>query len=220
MTSNGLFISFEGGEGSGKTTQINRLSEFLNGLSQKIITTREPGGTKESEKIREFLVKRDGGNWTPEAEVLLLYAARSLHVEQVIRPALEEGKTVITDRFSDSTIAYQGHGHGYSLDKITAIDELILGGLKPDITFILDIGAAEGIARSTRRLAGENSTFDRMEDRFEQLDISFHEKLRDGFLNIAKNNPDRCHVIDATQDLDTVTENVFAIIKEKLEITA
>lgn len=212
----GLFISFEGGEGSGKTTQINRLSELLTDQGHKVISTREPGGTLEAEKIRDFLVKRDGGNWSPEAETLLLYAARSMHVNAVIKPALAEGKTVITDRFSDSTIAYQGYGHGYPLDKITALDELILSGLKPDTTFILDIPAAEGIARSTRRLTSETSNFDRMEDRFEQLDITFHEKLREGFLQIAKAAPNRCHIIDATQDLDTVTQQVKTIITQKI----
>jgi len=214
--SDSLFISFEGGEGSGKTTQINRLSEFLNAKGQKVVATREPGGTTEAEKIRDFLVNRDGGNWSPEAETLLLYAARSMHVNSVIKPALENDKTVITDRFSDSTLAYQGYGHGYDLDKIIAIDELVLGGFKPDITFILDIDAEEGIARSTRRLAGEELGFDRLEDRFERLDIEFHHKLRQGFLEIAKQNPKRCHVIDATQSLDEVTAEIQAILEKKL----
>ena len=139
-----------------------------------------------------------------------------MHVSSIIKPALEQGKTVITDRFSDSTMAYQGYGHGYPLETIESLNTLILGDLKPDITFILDIEAKEGIARSTRRLAGEASSYDRMEDRFEQLDISFHEKLRQGFLTIAKQNPGRCHVIDATQDLDTVTEEIQTIMQKRL----
>jgi dTMP kinase len=213
----GYFISFEGGEGSGKTTQINRLSEFMTAQKNKIITTREPGGTPESEKIRDFLVKRDGGNWSPEAEVLLLYAARSMHVSRVIKPALQEGITVITDRFSDSTIAYQGYGHDYPLEKINALDDIILSGFKPDITFILDIPAADGIARSSHRLSKEANSFDRMEDRFEQLHIAFHEKLRQGFLTIAKQNPARCHVINAAQDIDSVTLEIQNIIKAKIQ---
>lgn len=215
-TNKGLFISFEGGEGSGKTTQINRLSTFLNTLGHKVVTTREPGGTPEAEKIRDFLVKRDGGNWSPEAETLLLYAARSMHVKTVIAPALEEGKIVITDRFSDSTLAYQGYGHGYALDKIKQLDTLILDSLKPDLTFILDIDPEQGIKRSTRRMTEQNSSFERMEDRFEQLDISFHQKLRAGFLQIAKENPQRCHVIDAAQDMDSITEKTLTITKKYL----
>ena len=208
----GLFISFEGGEGSGKTTQINRLSDYLNAQGRRIVSTREPGGTEEAEKIRNFLVKRDGGNWTPEAETLLLYAARSMHVEQIIKPGLHDGKIVISDRFSDSTRAYQGYGHGYDIDKINALDALILNGFKPDITIVLDIDPQEGIDRSTRRLANEALNLKRMEDRFEQLDIDFHQKLRQGFLDIAKQEPDRCHVVDAAQSLDKVTADIQAIV--------
>ena len=211
-SSTGLFISFEGGEGSGKTTQINRLSDYLNVQGRRIVSTREPGGTDEAEKIRNFLVKRDGGNWTPEAETLLLYAARSMHVQQIIKPGLDDGKVVISDRFSDSTLAYQGYGHGYDLQKIRDLDALILDGFKPDVTFILDIEPQKGIERSTRRLANEALNLNRMEDRFEQLDISFHEKLRAGFLEIAAQEPQRCHVIDASQDLDKVTEDIQKII--------
>lgn len=211
-SSTGLFISFEGGEGSGKTTQINRLSDYLNAQGRRIVSTREPGGTDEAEKIRNFLVKRDGGNWTPEAETLLLYAARSMHVQQIIKPGLDDGKVVISDRFSDSTLAYQGYGHGYDLQKIRDLDALILDGFKPDVTFILDIEPQKGIERSTRRLANEALNLNRMEDRFEQLDISFHEKLRAGFLEIAAQEPQRCHVIDASQDLDKVTEDIQKII--------
>ncbi len=212
----GTFITFEGGEGSGKTTQINRLSSYLTNKGYKVIATREPGGTPEAEKIREFLVKRDNGNWTPEAEVLLLYAARSMHLETIIKPALAEGKIVISDRFSDSTLAYQGYGHGYDINKIIALDALMIDAFKPSITFILDIPAADGIARSTRRLADEALSMDRLEDRFEQLDIAFHERLRQGFLKIAKTNPSRCHLIDATKDLDTVTKAIKTIIDTKL----
>lgn len=217
LNKKGLFISFEGGEGSGKTTQINRLASYLNDKNIKVVSTREPGGTDEAEKIRELLVKRDGGNWNAEAEVLMLYAARSMHIERVIKPALEGGKVVITDRFSDSTIAYQGYGHGYDLDKIKHIDELICSEIKPSLTFILDIDPEEGIKRSTRRLAGEELGFNRLEDRFEQLDISFHEKLRQGFLKIAENDKERCHVIDASASLDDVTAAINAVIDKEIE---
>lgn len=212
----GFFISFEGGEGSGKTTQINRLSTFLNEKGRKVVTTREPGGTAEAEIIRNLLVKRDGGHWSAEAETLLLYAARSMHVTQIVRPALADKKVIISDRFSDSTLAYQGYGHGYALEKIKKLDDLVLEGLKPDLTFILDIDPEKGIERSTRRLSQESSAFDRMEDRFEQLGVAFHEKLREGFWEIARQEPKRCVVIDASQPLDVVTEDIQKVIEEKL----
>ncbi len=203
-----LFITFEGGEGSGKTSQINRLASRLTNQGYKVLTTREPGGTEESEKIRDLLVQRGGGNWSAEAETLLLYAARSMHVEKIIKPALNSGKIVICDRFSDSTMAYQGYGHGYPLDKIQALDTLILNNFKPDLTLILDIAAKKGLERSTRRLATEACTESRNEDRFEQLAIEFHEKLRNGFLAIAESDPSRCKVIDATNDIDEVEISV------------
>jgi dTMP kinase len=213
----GFFISFEGGEGSGKTSQINRLAEFLTARGYKTVSTREPGGTPEAEKIRDLLVKRDGGNWSPEAETLLLYAARSMHAKQIIRPALDEGNIVITDRFSDSTLAYQGYGHGYPLEKIKEIDNIILSGLKPNLTFLLDIDPEEGIKRSTRRLTEQTGKFERMEDRFEKLDIEFHKKLRKGFLDIAKENPERCHIIDAAQSMEQVTQSIIGIAEKHLD---
>ena len=211
-----MFITFEGGEGSGKTSQINRLSEYLNVLGHKVVSTREPGGTPEAEKIRDFLVKRDGGAWSPAAEVLLLYAARVMHVEHVITPALVRDKIVVCDRFSDSTLAYQGYGHGYDLDAIKQLDALMLSDVKPDLTIILDIPAQEGIERSTRRLAGEALGFDREEDRFERLDIEFHEKLRQGFLDIAAQESERCVVLDAGQSIDAVAAKVREIIDDRL----
>lgn len=212
-----LFITFEGGEGSGKTTQINRLSSFLSEAGQKVITTREPGGTEESEAIRDLIVQRDAGDWTPLAEVLLLNAARTMHVEKIIKPALTEDKIVISDRFSDSTVAYQGYGHQMDLKDIATIQDLVLGGLKPDMTFILDIDPEEGLKRSDRRLAGEQFVLNQQEDRYENMELEFHQRLRNGFLEIAKNDPERCHVIDASQDMDKVTEQIRAIVETKLK---
>jgi len=216
MTAKGVFITFEGGEGSGKTTQINKLAEKLTSLKKKVITTREPGGTPEGEKIRNLLVQRDGGNWTPTAECLLLYAARAMHVESVVKPALEKGKIVISDRFHDSTFAYQGYGRGLELEKIQALNDLTIGSFKPDLTFILDITPDKGLARSTRRLAAESLHIKQTEDRFESLDLSFHEKLRKGFLDIAKKDPKRCHVIDASQDVDAIAAQIAAIAIKKV----
>ena len=213
----GLFITFEGGEGSGKTTQINRLSQTLSQLGKKVITTREPGGTPEAERVRELIVQRDGGAWTPMAEILLLFAARIMHVEQIIRPALEEGKIVICDRFTDSTRAYQGYGHEMGLESIENLNTLTLGDFKPDLTFILDIDPEEGLKRSDRRLAAEQFQVKQREDRYEQLDIEFHKRLRQGFLDIAEKEPKRCHVIPAMQDVEALAGQIANIVREKVE---
>lgn len=212
----GLFITFEGGEGSGKTSQINRIAQSLLEQKRKIITTREPGGTPEAEKIRNLIVQREGGNWSPLSETLLLFAARILHVEQIIRPALETGKMIISDRFTDSTRAYQGYGHGLSLDTIETINTAVLGDFKPHLTFILDIEPEIGLARSERRLAGEHFMGAQSEDRFEKLELEFHKRLRNGFLQIAKNDPARCHVIDATQDMNDITHQILHIIQSRV----
>jgi dTMP kinase len=213
----GLFITFEGGEGAGKTTQINRLAQSLTEQSHKVITTREPGGTPEAEKIRDLLVQRDGGQWSPISEALLLFAARSLHAERVIKPALDEGKIVICDRFTDSTRAYQGYGHELDLKVIEDLVDTVLGGLEPNLTFILDIEPESGLSRSERRLASEALDIKQREDRFENLEIEFHEKLRQGFLEIAKNNPDRCKVLDATQSIDDISQEILKAALAKIE---
>jgi len=212
----GFFITFEGGEGAGKTTQINRLAQSLNDAGQKIVTTREPGGTPEAEKIRDLLVQRDAGHWSPMSEALLLFAARQLHVDRVIQPALDDDKVVICDRFTDSTRAYQGYGHELEADKIEALKQTVLGDIEPDLTIILDIEPKAGLLRSGRRLAAEALDIKQKEDRFENMDISFHEKLRQGFLNIAKENPDRCKVFDASKDLDKIAQEILKTVEQKL----
>jgi dTMP kinase len=208
MSKSGFFISFEGGEGAGKTTQINRLAKALNARGHKVVTTREPGGTDEGEKIRDLLVQRDGGNWTPMAECLLLSAARLMHLEKVIRPALQDGMIVISDRFLDSTRAYQGYGHQFDLKAIDDLSTLVIGDFKPDLTFILDIDPQKGLERSGRRLAAEELHIDQLEDRFENLDISFHKRLRNGFLEIAKREPERCKIIDAARSPDDIATDI------------
>lgn len=208
----GLFITLEGGEGTGKTTQISLLSETLNSLGHDIVITREPGGTQEAEKIRTLLVDRDGGDWTPEAEVMLLFAARNMHVEKLIRPALAEGKIVICDRFTDSTRAYQAYGHGLDLNVVEEAKQLSIGDFEPDLTFVLDLPVDVGLSRAGKRLHDQGSS----EDRFEQLDISFHEKLRNGFLDIAKNAPDRCHVIDASLSVENIAETIQSLVLSRL----
>ena len=215
----GLFITFEGGEGAGKSTQCRRLKSALEVAGHDVVLTREPGGTPESEKIRDLLVQRDGGNWTPMAECLLFFAARQMHVEKLIKPSLAAGKIVICDRFTDSTIAYQGYGHGFDIPTIEQIARLSLGDFQPDLTFILDLPVAEGLARSLRQkegAAGRENT----EDRFEKLHMDFHEKLRAGFLDIARKAPSRCIIVDALQPVEDVyrvmTETVQQKIKTKI----
>jgi len=215
--SNGFFIAFEGGEGSGKTTQINKLAESLANDGYKVTTTREPGGTPDAETIRDLVVQRGGGDWTPMAEMLLIYAAREMHLQQVIHPALEEGKIVLCDRFIDSTTAYQGYGHGLDLDIIQKIRTLVMGTFQPDLTLILDLEPEIGLQRSGRRLAAEELNIDQTEDRFENMDIDFHNRLRAGFLEIAKQEATRCHVVDAAQDIEAIQEQLYSCAKERLE---
>lgn len=202
----GIFITLEGGDGAGKTTQIRLLSEVLRAQGRDVVLTREPGGTPEAEKIRDFLVRRDGGNWTPMAECLLLYAARQMHVENLIKPALTEGKVVISDRFADSTRAYQSFGHGLPLETIESLNRISLGDFAPDLTFILDLPVDVGMARAGKRLADDNS----QEDRFERMGAKFHERLRQGFLEIARRDSDRCVVIDATRSVEEIAADIAA----------
>lgn len=213
MTARGVLITLEGGEGAGKSTQSRKLKEYLEAQGRTVILTREPGGTPEAEKIRDLLVQRDGGNWTPLAECLLFFAARQMHVETLIKPALKDGKIVICDRFTDSTRAYQSYGHGFSLETIEKLNDVALDGFAPDLTLILDLPVEMGLERSfaqKEKSAGREAT----EDRFEKLDRSFHEKLRQGFLDIAKNNPQRCRVIDATRSAEAMFDDIVKVISD------
>lgn len=208
----GLFITLEGGEGTGKTTQIEALSATLQDKGHDVVLTREPGGTPEAEKLRDLLVQRDGGDWTPMAEVLLLFAARQMHITTLIQPALDAGKIVICDRFTDSTRAYQSYGHGLPLEQIDRVNDVAIDGFAPDITIILDMPVEKGLARAGKRLADDDSS----EDRYERLDISFHEKLRQGFLQIAQKEPQRCHVIDAERPVDNIAKDIEALVLSRV----
>lgn len=195
----GKFITFEGGEGTGKSTQTVLLADYLNDKGHKVLLTREPGGSDGAELIRALLVSGDVGRWSPITEVLLLYAARCEHWANVIKPALARGEWVICDRFADSTMAYQGYGHGVDRVFINKLYIAVVGTRQPDWTFIFDLDPAIGVERALKRHTSEN--------RFEHMDLSFHNRAREGFKKIAQQNPDRCHVIDATQ-------SVYAIHKE------
>lgn len=204
------FITFEGGEGSGKSTQVKRLAARLAGLGRDVLLTREPGGTLEAEAVRSLLVSGDVARWTARSEALLNYAAREQHLEQVIRPALARGSTVLCDRFMDSTRAYQGHAGGCDLALIDALEQAIVGATRPALTLIFDIDPALGLARARQR--GDALA----EDRYERKGLAFHTKLREGFLDILRRNPKRCRLIDAAQDADSVAGDVWSIVSGAL----
>ena len=207
----GFFITLEGGEGAGKSTQSRFLADYFAKAGYKIVSTREPGGTKEAEKIRGLIVDRDGGNWSSLEETLLLFTARLNHVEHVIKPALARGEIVICDRFFDSTTAYQGYGHGFDLTTIETIKQLTIGDFAPDLTLLFDLSPDIGLARSNRRLQNAGAT----EDRFEALDIEFHHRLRDGFLKLAAQNQNRFETINAAQSPDDIQREIVKILESK-----
>ncbi len=204
----GRFITLEGGEGAGKSTQLRRLAETLAARGIDVLTTREPGGSKGAEEIRALLVSGDTGRWGPVTEALLHSAARRDHLERTVWPALEAGRWVVCDRFFDSTMAYQGYGLGLGRERIAALQALALDGFRPDLTLILDIDVRTGLRRAAARAGGE--------DRYERMDIGFHERLRHGFLDIAEREPERCAVIDADADLDHVQARVWNAVASRL----
>ena len=209
MTLRGLFITFEGGEGCGKTTQIQKLALFIKSIfSVPFIVTREPGGVPAAELIREILVNGEAETWSPTTEGFLMSAARYEHVEQIIRPALVQNKLVISDRFVDSTIVYQGIVGGVSIDDIAAMNKIACGDIYPDVTIILDIDSQIGLARARSRREGE--------DRFEAKGPAFHEKVRAGFLEIAANAPSRCVVIDANRTPDEIATDIWQVVRPYL----
>lgn len=204
----GRFITFEGGEGAGKSTQLKLLAEALAKADFEVVTTREPGGSKGAEAIRALLVTGDTDRWDAETEALLHTAARRDHLARTVWPALDRGAWVVCDRFADSTLAYQGYGHGLGLDFIQDLTKLAIGGFTPDLTLVFDLPVEEGLRRATGRGGAE--------DRYERMGTAFHERLRQGFLDIAKRDPDRCAVIDATADVQTVHQTVLRAVKSRL----
>lgn len=203
------FITLEGGEGAGKSTQIRRLAERLTARGHKVVTTREPGGAPGAELIRELLVTGETGRWAPRTEALLHFAAREEHLARTIRPALDRGDWVISDRFVDSTMAYQGVAQGLGADFITRLRNLVVGDDMPVLTLILDIDPELGLKR-----AGGRATSG--EDRYERMDIQLHKNLRQAFENISKNEPDRCVLIDAEASEDEVASAIWRVVEERL----
>ncbi|MFN3857832.1 MAG: dTMP kinase [Caulobacter sp.] len=206
--SKGLFITFEGGEGAGKSTQVRRLADRLKIAGRRVIMSREPGGSPGGEAIRDLLVRGDTDRWSPMTEALLMNAARRDHIERVIRPALDAGDIVISDRFADSTRAYQGAGGEADPEFIAALERYVVGDTRPDMTIILDLPVETGLRRALSRGGAEA--------RFEAKGEAFHERLRKGFLDIAAAEPDRCIVIHADQTPDAIEEAIWRSVSELL----
>ena len=201
---NNLFITFEGGDGSGKSTQVNLLKNYLDNLNFETIKTREPGGTPSAEILRDLLTTGEVEKWTPMSEALLMWASRYEHLIQVIEPALNSGKNVICDRFYDSTYAYQGIAHNLGIDEMEKLKKIIIGNIEPDVTFVLDIDPKVGLKRSLDRSNQEN--------RFESYNIDFHNKIRSAFLEIAKKNKNRCVVVDASLNEQEINNLIITVI--------
>lgn len=200
----GKLITFEGPEGSGKSTQSKLLCEYLRGKSIPFIYTREPGGTEIGEEIRQLLLDPENVSMTQECECLLYLAARAQLVEELIRPALRDGKVVILDRFTDSTIAYQGYGHNLDIDFIKGLTDFIAKGIRPDLTILLDVETKEGLKRSL----GSHR-----KDRMEARGVGYHRKVREGYLELAKDEPDRIKVISTKSSVDKAQR----LIREEVE---
>lgn len=200
------FVTFEGGEGGGKSTQLRLLAESLRAIGETVVTTREPGGAPGAEEIRRLLVEGEPGRWPAEAEALLHFAARAEHLSSVIRPALDQGQWVLSDRFADSTLAYQGYGQGLDLSWLWTLRARIVGATEPGLTLLLDLPVETGLGRA------------REQQRYERMGTEFHERLRDGFLAIAKEEPERCTVIDATRSIDAVATDVRAAVSKRFGV--
>ena len=208
----GRFITFEGGEGAGKSTQVRILAERLRGAGLEVVATREPGGSTGAEAIRALLVTGEVDRWSAVSETLLMYAARRDHIERTIRPALERGAWVISDRFADSTRAYQGAGGGVAPGFVAALETFVLEQTRPDLTLILDLPVEQGLARAGLRGGAEA--------RFEAKGSAFHQRLREGFLGIAKAEPNRCVVLDAAAPPDVVSDAVWSVVAGRLPIAS
>jgi dTMP kinase len=205
--SRGTFITVEGGEGAGKTTMMDRMVEWLAARGRTVVRTREPGGTELAEKLREILLDKKTVGLSGQAELLLMFAARAQHLAELIRPALERGDTVLCDRFTDATWAYQGGGRGLPLDDIGALEALVHGDLQPDLTVLLDIPVAQGLRRASHR--GET-------DRFEEESTGFFERVRRAYLARAAAAPERFAIVDASAGLEDVWAQVENVLQQRV----
>jgi dTMP kinase len=204
----GRFITLEGGEGAGKSTQIAKLKAWLESRGREVLATREPGGSPGAEAIRKLLVEGATDRWDGTTEALLHFAARRDHLRATVWPALKSGVWVLSDRFADSTRAYQGYGHGLDLAVLERLYELAVGSFRPDLTLVLDLPVEAGLARAAERRGAET--------RYESLPRDFHQRVREGFLEIAKRDPKRCAVIDAAKDIDTIAQAITRVVTDRL----
>lgn len=209
----GKFITLEGGEGAGKSSHIGPLAKYLRARGIGVLTTREPGGAPGADAVRRLLVEGATDRWDPVSEALLHFAARRDHLVRTVWPALATGTWVVSDRFADSTLAYQGYGHGLGRAPIEALYEFVVGDFAPDLTLILDLPADAGLARTKGRHASK-------ETRYENMALEFHEKLRAGFLEIAKREPGRCVVIDAAQSQARVQSAIERVVADRFSLEA
>ncbi len=213
----GKFVTFEGGEGSGKSTQIGLAAEWLKGRGIPVLATAEPGGTPLGRKIREILLNRGPNAISAEAELLLFAAARAQHVRETILPALERGQWVLCDRFADATLAYQGFGRGIDAAFIRALNAFSSLSVKPDLTFLIDLDVETGLDRARRRTAGVRP--EKAEDRFENEARAFHDRIREGYRTLAAEEPQRFRIIDAAADIETVHREVCSRLEEFIQAT-
>lgn len=203
------FITFEGGEGAGKSTQIRLLADGLRASGRDVVITREPGGSPGAEDIRKLLVEGEPGRWEPLVETLMMFAARADHVAKTIKPALASGAIVLCDRFTDSTYAYQGVGRGLPRETIRRIESIAIPDMKAQLTFVLDLPPELGLKRAAARNGDER--------RFESFDLDFHTRLREAFRDIARHHPERCVVIDATKSQAEVAAAIWSVMEARLE---
>ena len=204
-----MFITFEGPDGSGKTSQLELLMPVLKEKYPDMIRTREPGGTDIGDQIRSVIMNMKNKSMHPRAEILLFCASRAQLVEELVRPALQSGKLVLCDRYADSTLAYQGYGHGVDKEMLTRLLEFATGGLKPDLTLLFDISAESGL----RRRLTNHDEWNRMDD----YAIQFHERVRRGYLEMAEAEPDRWVVINADRPREEIHKEVLSIIQKAME---
>ncbi len=203
----GRFITIEGGEGAGKSTMMDRVADWITGSGQRVVRTREPGGTELAEKLRDILLDRNNIALSGRAELLLLFAARAQHLEELIRPTLARGDWILCDRFTDATWAYQGGGRGLPRREIEALEQLVHGDLQPDLTLLLDLPVEQGLSRAARRSEA---------DRFEQESAYFFEQVRKAYLERAAASPKRFAVIDASGDVEEVWSRIETMLRQRL----
>ena len=204
---NGIFITLEGSEGAGKTTAIEAIREWANSADIELVVTREPGGTAIAEQIRDLLLDKNNNEIVADTELLLMFAARAQHLQELIIPAIAQGKWIVCDRFTDATYAYQGGGRGIDVDRIRQLENWVQGDLRPDLTLLLDLPVEQGLAR-----AGQRSE----PDRFELEKVTFFERVRQAYLERAKQYPDQFRIIDASKSIEEVRDQIHQALNDCL----